>query len=471
MSDQATLAEFISVTDTDESDTDSVERLYRDEEWLREQYCNQRKTAQEVADEASVSMSTILKWMDRNDIDRRSGAEAQTDADVQKLQREDWLREEYHQQGKTTTEIADDLGVSQRTVWNWMERHDIERRSMAEIKTDGDVSTLRDAEWLREQYWDEGRNSNDIADELGVKGTTILRWMERHGIERRDMSEAKAEGNVTPLKDPEWLHERYVEQERSAHEIADELDVSANVVREWANDHGIEIRSLSEANAEGDVTPLRDADWLRERYLKDGVEATDIANELGVAVQTVVSWLEKHEIKQRSLSEIQADGEITPLHNAEWLREQYWENCRTLADIGEKLGVYPKTVYTWMERHGIGVRASQGSLSHPNHLDHAVRSDWELVIADLLTDHDIPYQYESMSIEYGEGRTYTPDFVTDDYVIEVKGRLFDDGNEEQKARAAMDALHEREYVVIGTELPADHHFPWDERDAIIALFG
>lgn len=473
MSLQTTLAEFTSATyaDGSESDTEPNIKPYTDEDWLRERYCEQRMTAEEVANEADVSMSTVLKWMDRNDINRRSGAEAQTDADIQMLQRKGWLRKQYHQQGKTTTKIAEELGVSQRTVWNWMERHNIERRSISEIGTDGDVSSLRDSKWLREQYWSDGRNSYDIADELGVAGGTVRNWMERHNIKRRDMSEAKAEGDIIPLKKRDWLHQQYVERERSAHDIADELGVSANAVRDWADKHDIQIRSLSEANARGNVAPLWDADWLRERYQEKEMECTDIANMLGVSVVTVSSWMKKHEIEQRSLREVHANGDIAPLRDAEWLREQYWVNGQTLAEIGEELGMSQTGVSVWMERHEIEVRRSQGCLIYPDHLDHGVRSEWELTIANLLNDNNIPYQYESMSIEYGDERTYTPDFLTDRYIIEVKGRLFSEGSERQKARAAMERSSDRDYVVVGTELPADHHFPWDERDQLISLFS
>jgi len=105
---------------------------------------------------------------------------------------------------------------------------------------------------------------------------------------------------------------------------------------------------------------------------------------------------------------------------------------------------------------------------YPDHLDHIVRSRWELTIADLLRQNGIPYEYESMEIEYRDGRTYTPDFITDGCVIEVKGRIF--GNEHQKAVAALDSLNKRDYIVVGTELPADIHIPWENRKDLLKLF-
>lgn len=105
---------------------------------------------------------------------------------------------------------------------------------------------------------------------------------------------------------------------------------------------------------------------------------------------------------------------------------------------------------------------------NPEHLDHIVRSRWELEVANLLIDIGVEYSYESVEIEYEDGRTYTPDFVTEQYVIEVKGHVYQ--NAAEKAEVAIEELSERSYVVVGTELPADIHISWDEREKIRYLF-
>ena len=97
------------------------------------------------------------------------------------------------------------------------------------------------------------------------------------------------------------------------------------------------------------------------------------------------------------------------------------------------------------------------------------------MIADILLDVGVEYENEGIEITYDDGRTYTPDFVTESYVIEVKGQDWGElyGKEvtaKYKAEAAMNALDERDYVVIGTELPADIHIPWSERETIRGLF-
>ncbi len=112
---------------------------------------------------------------------------------------------------------------------------------------------------------------------------------------------------------------------------------------------------------------------------------------------------------------------------------------------------------------------------NPDHLDHRVDSVSELKIAELLVDTGVEYKNEGMTIQYGDGRTYTPDFLTEEYVIEVKGedwgKIYDkEVTAKQKARAAMDSLDDRAYVVIGEELPADIHINWGARAAVHELF-
>lgn len=74
----------------------------------------------------------------------------------------------------------------------------------------------------------------------------------------------------------------------------------------------------------------------------------------------------------------------------------------------------------------------------------------------------------------GDGHIYTPDFITEHYVIEIKGRLYPGNFVVEKAEAALDTLEEREYVVIakdpvGERIPCDIHISWDEREDLIDL--
>lgn len=97
--------------------------------------------------------------------------------------------------------------------------------------------------WLREEYHENGRILTDMANECGVTSTTIGDWMDRHGIERRDQRQAQKPDE--PYTDKDWLRKEYVDNTRSMADIADECDVSPAVVLKWLRRFNIETRSSS----------------------------------------------------------------------------------------------------------------------------------------------------------------------------------------------------------------------------------
>ena len=148
-------------------------------------------------------------------------------------------------------------------------------------------------------------------------------------------------------------------------------------------------------------------------------------------------------------------------------------------DEMEQRGKFSHSVYshrfgTWTDAL-IEAELEPHKTLNPDHLDHRVDSVSELKIAELLVDAGVEYENEALTIQYADGRTYTPDFVTEEYVIEVKGedwgKIYDkEVTAKQKARAAMNSLDDRAYVVIGKRLPADIHINWGERAAVHELF-
>lgn len=93
---------------------------------------------------------------------------------------EDWLREQYFGEGKPGTQIAEECGVSAHTIYEWMDKHGIERKDPGPL-SDHDHA---DEEWLRQEYCEKGRSVPDIADELGEVPQTVYDAMDVWGIDR-----------------------------------------------------------------------------------------------------------------------------------------------------------------------------------------------------------------------------------------------------------------------------------------------
>ena len=444
----------------------------KDEEWLRERYCEQEKSTCEIANKLGLSKTTVRKRMDEHGIERRSLSEARTDGNLELLKNEEWLREQYCDKQKTVRDIADELSLSSTAVRNQMDEHGIERRSSAESLANGDIEQLRDEDWLREQYYYKEKTTHEIANKLDLSVNPVMTSMKKHGIERRGMSEARTDGDIELVKDEQWLREQYCEQQKATRQIADELGLAKTTVLNWMGNHGIERRSPPESHTDGDIESLKDEEWLRKQYHHKHKTMCEIADELDLGATTVGRAMKKHEIERRGMSEARTDGDVEPLKNEEWLRERYCEQRKSTYQIANKLDLSQTTVRKWLDIHDIEIRSS---VMHPDHLPHRVIGELELDIANLLNDAGVDYTYESREIEYGEGRRYTPDFVTEDYVIECKGadwgKKYDKGyTAEQKAEAIMKQLDEREYVVVGIQLPCDIHIPREEHGTIQELF-
>ncbi|ERG95993.1 helix-turn-helix domain-containing protein, partial [Haloquadratum walsbyi] len=361
--------------DNQESETHSSdEKLYKKEGWLRKQYCESELTQKEIAELTGVSKSTISNWMQEHEIKSRSSAESRTDGDLEKLNNEEWLREQYCEREKTLTEIADELNLAHKTVSTSIQEHGIEIRSAAESRTDGDREKLKDEAWLREQYCNREKSAYDIADELNLVQGTVRNWMEKHGIEIRSAAESRTDGNLEPLKNEEWLREQYCQKRKTTYEIADEVGVVSATVRNWMERHGIERRSNAKSRTDGDLAKLNSEEWLREQYCDREKTLAEIADEVNLSTKSIVRGMQEHGIGRRSLSESHTDGDLEKLNNEEWLREQYHEREKTTHEIADEAELSQATVTKWMRKHGIE-RRSAGSQTDGN-LESLKEEEW-----------------------------------------------------------------------------------------------
>jgi len=106
-------------------------------------------------------------------------------------------------------------------------------------------------------------------------------------------------------------------------------------------------------------------------------------------------------------------------------------------------------------------------ISEPQYVeetDRYVRSSWEKKVDLLFHNSGLEYQYEPKRFELGS-RKYMPDFLVGKSVIEVKGYV--DENAQEKAKQFMDIHSEYEYIVVGSEIPCDKHFEWENREEVV----
>jgi len=99
----------------------------------------------------------------------------------------DWLRGKYHGEKLTMYEIADMCDVTPTTISSWMDKHNIPVRSQEDAQQASGKHT--DREWLAQQYHGKGRTLKDIGKECDVTAATVMKWMDKFDIPRREATD------------------------------------------------------------------------------------------------------------------------------------------------------------------------------------------------------------------------------------------------------------------------------------------
>lgn len=113
-------------------------------------------------------------------------------------------------------------------------------------------------ETLEHLYWEERLSIDAIAKKLGISVTPVWRSMERHNVRRRSDAEIKRLDRMKFDISKEDLEELYLKQKMPLIIIAYRLSLSDKTVRKLLEDYHIPIRSQSEINKISASKRLRD---------------------------------------------------------------------------------------------------------------------------------------------------------------------------------------------------------------------
>jgi hypothetical protein len=95
---------------------------YRDKVWLYEQYINQKKSTEEIAEICECDKSTICKWRNKFNIKKEKP----------KYQNKEWLKDQYLNLKKTTPQIAKICNTTPTPIQYWLRKFNIEIRNSSE---------------------------------------------------------------------------------------------------------------------------------------------------------------------------------------------------------------------------------------------------------------------------------------------------------------------------------------------------
>lgn len=335
--------------------------VYHDEGWLRKQYWENELSVHEIGDNVGVTGSTIARWLRKHEIERRSTTGTRKD---KQYKNESWLRAQFENEARSVRAVAAEVDVAESTIRHWADKYDIERPD-----PDTTPEPLQDEEWLRKQYIERKRPTTEIADEVGCTDVTVSKWLREYGINVRSSSEAAVLSHLNDIPSPrtnEYGYQIYQTQHKgerfqvAVHRLLAVADygfdaVTGKVVHHenhipWDNRHeNLSLMKLEAHSKYHSRENYGEAPWRNKEQLRDALKESspsELVEQWGCHPQTLQNWIRKHDI----------DYSYDPHKDAPWrdeelLRKAYRDASRS--ELAERWGCATTTIDNWLSKYGI----------------------------------------------------------------------------------------------------------------------
>lgn len=173
------------------------------------------------------------------------------------------------------------------------------------------MALLEDREWLYEQYIVKKRSANNISKELKISDSKVKKWLDFHNIKTRNISESRMPDNKNYklINNLEYLKKLYVEQKLTCPQIAEILSCGQQTVNRRLKKAGIELKTFEDRMLDKNpkLKKLRSKNWLYQRYITEDKTMAEIAEELSTSPTMVSGWLDKHEIPTKDWHDTHGD--------------------------------------------------------------------------------------------------------------------------------------------------------------------
>jgi len=111
---------------------------------------------------------------------------------------------------------------------------------------------------------------------------------------------------------PEWLHNRYWEEELSAKKMGALCHVGARTIKRHMEKNNIPLRSLSGARETCyGVSQYKNERWLRRKYWRQNLTLQEIAVLCSRDRKTVSAWMDELDIPRRTMVEARINRKRT----------------------------------------------------------------------------------------------------------------------------------------------------------------
>jgi len=145
-----------------------------DDNYIIDQYINMKRCQKSIARELNICTERIRECLNNNNIEiRKPGDTKRIYLDI------NYIVDQYINQSKSIEIIAEELGVSYKTIERRI------RASEVSLRKRGELNTINlDDNYIVDQYLNYRRSTKSIAVELGVSASTIQNRLEFNNIPR-----------------------------------------------------------------------------------------------------------------------------------------------------------------------------------------------------------------------------------------------------------------------------------------------
>lgn len=241
-------------------------------------------------------------------------------------------------------------------------------------------------EYLEEQYLKLGKSIKQIAEENGVKPSTVKTHLYEKRIKKNDNRISK-----------ETLIEMYQNTNKSIMQVARELGTNDRLVSKYLDKYGIEKQNNRYALTQYD--PTNDAEWVR-LYTEERMSANQIAIKYGTTHRVVIYHLRRCGIETRDFQMAQLYAQnhfnVNPdLFNYDIMYDLHINQRLGAGVIADKYKCDIKIVLTCLRNLGIPIYNTNNVIPDPtlkhnyeSSLSQRIRSHTNRVINPKVLERD-----------------------------------------------------------------------------------
>lgn len=192
-----------------------MQDIYRNKDWLREQYNVKGRKVEDIAAECGVSKAVIKKYLYQYGIGRKV-------PELKYWQSKDWLIQNYSATDIQVRDLAAKIGVQHTQLYEYIKKYGITKGHYSNV----DYDKLNDPEWLKNEYIVKNRTMQDIQRELRCTSSTLYARLSKFGLTRlKDETKIlkKIDESVIDFQIPEFCY------------IAGLMQVDGHIVRGTKN--------------------------------------------------------------------------------------------------------------------------------------------------------------------------------------------------------------------------------------------